>query len=90
MPQEPTAGTSYRVWATTTHENGQKESILLVQGLSTTECTLRLLDFRLQDCLELGVEAVNRLGVSTPCDKAVEFNLVQDRITSEQHKQATK
>lgn len=87
MPQGTTVGISYRVWATTIHENGQRESFLLVQGLTSTECMLRLLDFREHDCLELGVEAVNRFGVSTPCDRAVEFNLVQDRITSEVHKQ---
>lgn len=82
MPSHTPASTSYRVWATTTHADGRRFSKLLVQGLKAKECKLRLHDFREHDCLELGVEAVNPLGVSTPCDKAVEFNLLQDRITT--------
>lgn len=82
MPTPQLKGITYRVWATTTHENGKRESLLLVQGLKTTECTLRLLDFKSSDCLELGVEAVNSFGVSTPCDMPIEFNLLQDRMTT--------
>lgn len=86
VPNGQIPGVTYRVWATTIHENGSRESQLLVQGLRRTECNLRLLDFRRHDCLILGVEAVNALGVSTACDKAVEFNLVQDRIINQQNK----
>lgn len=68
---------SYRVWATTIHQDGKESSQLLVQGLKTTQCNLRLTDLRLGERLLLGVEAVNALGVPTPCDKAVEFRLQQ-------------
>lgn len=87
MPETTPETTTYRVWATTTHANGSRESVLLVQGLKNTSCTLRLQDFRTQDCLELGVEAVNPLGVPTPCDKAVEFNLEQDRLSERTQQQ---
>ncbi len=86
MPSGDRRGISYRVWATTIHPNGKRESMLLVQGLRSTECTLRLADFQMEDCLELGVEAVNRLGVATPCDKAVEFNLHQERLHHQQQR----
>lgn len=70
---------TYRVWATTHYHDGRKESYVLAEGLSEERCTMRLADFDEGDCLELGVEAVNRLGVSTPCHVGVEFNLLQDR-----------
>lgn len=81
MPDSTAPQVSYRVWATTTHEDGKRETSLLVQGLKSKGCNLRLLDFREQDCIEFGVEAVNPWGISTPCDQSVEFNLLQDRIT---------
>lgn len=80
MPSRQRANITYRVWAITSRADGTKESILLVQRLKEQSCTLRLNNFREHDCLELGVEAVNPLGVSTPCDEPIEFNLAQDRL----------
>lgn len=79
MPPDTDAKTTYRVWVTTMHEDGSRESELLVQGLTQTSCTLRLADFAEHDCLELGVEAVNSFGVATACEVSVEFNLVSER-----------
>ena len=87
MPQDyDRSKITYRVWATTTHPNGRRESVLLVQGLKDTQCVLKLNSFDIEDCLELGVEAVNSFGVSTPCDRSVEFNLLQDRILQNIHR----
>ncbi len=82
MPPDTDEHTTYRVWATTTHPDGKRESELLVQGLQTTSCALRIADFAEGDCLELGVEAVNSYGVSTPCVLGVEFNLANHHATS--------
>lgn len=79
MPQPIPSGTTYRVWATTTHESGAREALLLVDGLAHTQCTMHLVDFSEGDCLELGVEAVNTFGVSTPSVQPIEFNLANDR-----------
>lgn len=81
MPEETPQTTTYRVWVTTTHADGSRHSELLVQGLRTPSCTLRLADFEESDCLEFGVEAVNSFGVSTPCLHSVEFNLAGHRYS---------
>ena len=61
MPQEASAdGTTYRLWAVTTDAHGRREASLLSSDY---------------DCIELGVEAVNTFGVSTPCTEGLELNL---------------
>lgn len=82
MPEGTDPRTTYRVWATTTHEDGRRESQLLVQGLRTPGCTLRLADFAEGDCIEFGVEAVNSHGRATPCQVPVEFNLANEHWQS--------
>lgn len=76
----PTSGLTYRVWATVYHPNGSREGLLLVQGLQETTCSLRLSDFPTEDCLELGVEAVDAWGRATPCFTPVEYNLANQRL----------
>lgn len=80
MMPPSTKGLTYRVWAKITHPDGRREGLLLVQGLTDNQCTLRLTEFPSEDCIELGVEAVNAFGVSTPCRIPVEFNLANERL----------
>lgn len=69
------AGISYRVWATVWKQGVGRESYIVVQNLKSRFCSLRLNDFSQVDCIELGVEAVNPYGRSTPAPQAVEYNI---------------
>lgn len=79
MPEQEQEGVTYRVWGTTIHSDGKRESFLIKQGIKDTACTMSLAGFIASDRLELGVEAVNRFGVATPCDVAVVFHFTQER-----------
>ncbi|KGN86594.1 glycoside hydrolase family 10 protein [Porphyromonas sp. COT-290 OH860] len=83
MPIGSTKAT-YRVWAKITHPDGRTEGIMLVQGLKEQSCALRISEFPSEDCIELGVEAVNTAGVATACRMPVEFNLANARLTQVQ------
>ncbi|MDO4707321.1 MAG: family 10 glycosylhydrolase [Porphyromonadaceae bacterium] len=79
MAESSALNVSYRVWATVHHRDGSREGLLLVQGLKDTHCSLRLSDFPSEDCIELGVEAVDAWGRATPCFTSVEYNLANER-----------
>ncbi len=65
--------TTYRVWATVLRANGSMESLLLAQRLSETAYTLPTNLLHRGDEIELGVEAVNALGVATACLRSVKY-----------------
>ena len=76
MPREASAdGTTYRLWAVTTDAHGHREVSLLSATLRNPHCLLVMSDLIDYDCIELGVEAVNTFGVSTPCTVGLELNL---------------
>ena len=76
MPREASAdGTTYRLWAVTTDAHGRREASLLSSTLRNPHCLLMMSDLIDYDCIELGVEAVNTFGVSTPCTVGLELNL---------------
>ena len=76
MPREASAdGTTYRLWAVTTDAHGRREATLLSSTLRDPHCLLVMSDLIDYDCIELGVEAVNAFGVSTPCTEGLELNL---------------
>lgn len=74
---------TYRVWAKISHPDGSREGILLVQGLREPQCALRLSEFPSEDCIELGVEAVDAWGRATPCPTPAEYNLANHRLTGQ-------
>ncbi len=64
---------TYRVWGTIKRVDGSTENQLLVQQLTLTSYTLPADLLRRGDEIELGVEAVNALGVATACLRSVKY-----------------
>lgn len=68
-------GITFRLWVTTTDTAGRQHATLLAERLEQPQCRLLLEDFQDADMLVFGVEAVNRFGVSTPCQTPLFFQI---------------
>lgn len=62
---------TYRLWATLIKGNGERRGVLLAQGVREPHYRLRGEQFSGYERVEIGVEAVNSYGVSTPIDQAL-------------------
>ncbi len=79
-PSSQTKDIHFRIWATIHHDDGTKQSFMIADKVQSNECKFKLKKGYKGNCLELGVEAVNKVWrASKPCLRSLEFNLNEFR-----------